>query len=49
MSVERRGADAICTVRVTPKPGYRGLLIGPIELFSSESWHQMDVVGKVIS
>jgi len=47
VSFERKGADAVCTVRITPKAGFTGLLYGPIELLATSDACRHDVIGKV--
>jgi len=47
VNFERKGIDAVCTVRITPKAGFTGLLYGPIELLASSGVCRHDVIGKV--
>ncbi|MHC4414560.1 MAG: DUF1573 domain-containing protein [Planctomycetota bacterium] len=47
VKLERRGAEARCTVRLTPKPDLRGLLFGRIEFIASTHTQKIDVVGKL--
>lgn len=47
LSVEPRGADADCTIRVTPSASAKGLVVGRIEFVASEFWARMDVIFKV--
>ncbi|MEE8458970.1 MAG: DUF1573 domain-containing protein [Phycisphaerales bacterium] len=47
VSFERKGVDAVCTVRITPKAGFTGLLYGRIELLASSGTCLHDVIGKV--
>ncbi len=47
VSFERNGVDAVCTVRITPKAGFTGLLYGRIEMVASSDAYQHDVIGKV--
>lgn len=44
---EREGPDAVCTVRVTPKPGLTGLFVGRIEFVETAYTARLDVIGKV--
>ena len=44
---ERKGVDAVCTVRITPRAGFTGLLYGAIELLASSGTCRHDVIGKV--
>ena len=47
VSFERKGVDAVCTVRITPKAGFTGLLYGRIEMVASSGACRYDVIGKV--
>ncbi len=47
VSFERKGVDAVCTVRITPKAGFTGLLYGPIEMLAGSGASRHDVIGKV--
>jgi len=47
INFERKGVDAVCTVRITPRAGFTGLLYGPIELLASAGTCRYDVIGKV--
>jgi hypothetical protein len=47
VSFERNGVDAVCTVRITPKASFTGLLYGRIELLASSDTCVHDVIGKV--
>ena len=48
VSLQRNGADAEATVRITPAADHRGLLYGTIEFLSSASYHKLTVIGTVI-
>jgi hypothetical protein len=37
----------LCTVRITPVAGHRGVYQGPVEFMASKYTHATDVVGKV--
>ncbi len=47
ISFERKDNDAVCTVRITPKPGFTGILYGRIDMLASSTDHKHDVIGKV--
>jgi len=47
LDFERKGADAVCTIRITPRPEFTGLLRGRVELIASTHTHKQDVIGKV--
>ncbi len=48
LDFERTGADAVCTIRITPGPGFTGLLRGRVELIAATHTHRQDVIGKVV-
>ena len=47
LNFERKGADAVCTIRITPRAEYTGLLRGRVELIATTYTHRQDVIGKV--
>ncbi len=44
---QRTGVDAVCTIRITPRAQFTGLLRGRVELIASTHSHRQDVIGKV--
>ena len=48
VSLERKGSNADCTVRITPREDFRGLLLGRIEFLSSSASQRIDVVAKLV-
>ncbi len=48
VSIQRNGADAEVTVRITPAAGHHGLLYGTIEFLSRAHNQKLTVIGTVI-
>ncbi|MEE9128541.1 MAG: DUF1573 domain-containing protein [Phycisphaerales bacterium] len=48
VSIQRDGADAEVTVRITPAAGHHGLLYGTIEFLSGAYYQKLTVIGTVI-
>ena len=48
MSIERNGADAEATVRITPAAGHHGLLYGTIQFISTAHDQKLTVIGTVL-
>ncbi len=42
-----KGSNLICTVKLTPRPGQRGMFVGKIEFIASRHSQRIDVIGKV--
>ena len=47
VSIQRNGADAEATVRITPAAGHHGLLYGTIEFLSGAYYQELTVIGTV--
>jgi hypothetical protein len=47
LSFEHTEAGSVCTVRITPSSGHRGVFQGAVEFMAEVHRHSMDVVGKV--
>ncbi len=47
LNFERKGADAVCTIRITPRAAFTGLLRGRVEFIATTYTHRQDVIGKV--
>ncbi len=43
----REGSDAVCKVRITPKPGVTGLFVGRVEFIETSYTARLDVIGKI--
>ena len=48
VNFERKGRNADCTVRITPRADFRGLLLGRIEFLSSSASQRINIVAKLV-